>query len=331
VRVLGKEIPVTINDRFHLGSGTKAMTATLAGMLVDARKLRWSSTIGEVLGTDVQGINQKLAAVTLEQLLSHSGGIPSDNEEIAKLYTSPDAYDYNLHTQRLRILEAWRDHDPKTPSGSPFQYSNLGYIIAGTIIETAAGVPWEQLMYTRIYEPLGLRTAGLGAQATLGLYDAAVGHRVDEQGKVTPVPWGPAADNPIVVGPAGIAHMSILDFARWAAWNAGQGKRGPTLVKPETLAVIHQAHVASFQMENAKPGMPTSGAYALGWGILKFDWTAKPVLTHDGSNQMNFATILVDTDNDIAIVVTTNFPGDKAKSALLAVTEQLYKQYAPRR
>ena len=76
VRVLGKEIPVTINDRFHLGSGTKAMTATIAGMLVDARKLRWSSTIGEVLGTDVQGINQKLAAVTLEQLLSHSGGIP---------------------------------------------------------------------------------------------------------------------------------------------------------------------------------------------------------------------------------------------------------------
>lgn len=50
VRVLGMDIPVTQEDRFHLGSDGKAMTATLAGMLIDEGKLRWDSTIGEVLG-----------------------------------------------------------------------------------------------------------------------------------------------------------------------------------------------------------------------------------------------------------------------------------------
>src|SRR3954462_3481500 len=75
VRVYGTTIPVTIDDRFHLGSDTKAMTATLAGILGDVGKLRWTSTIGEVLGADVPGMNPKLAAVTLAQLLSHSSGI----------------------------------------------------------------------------------------------------------------------------------------------------------------------------------------------------------------------------------------------------------------
>lgn len=56
--VYGTNIRVTIDDRFHLGSDTKAMTATLAGILVDDGKLRWTSTIGEVLGADVPDMNQ---------------------------------------------------------------------------------------------------------------------------------------------------------------------------------------------------------------------------------------------------------------------------------
>ena len=47
VRVHGTSIPATIDDRFHLGSDTKAMTATLAGMLVEEGKLKWTSTIGD--------------------------------------------------------------------------------------------------------------------------------------------------------------------------------------------------------------------------------------------------------------------------------------------
>ena len=54
-RVHDRKIPVTLDDRFHLGSDTKAMTATIAGMLVDEGKLRWDSTVGEILGSDIPG------------------------------------------------------------------------------------------------------------------------------------------------------------------------------------------------------------------------------------------------------------------------------------
>jgi hypothetical protein len=59
------------------------------------------------------------------------------------------------------------------------------------------------------------------------------------------------------------------------------------------------------------------------------DWTPKPVITHNGSNSLNLALILLDTDADLGIVVTTNFPGQKADAALLEVGRQLYSQYGP--
>ena len=327
VRVLGRNIPVTQEDRFHLGSDGKAMTATLAGMMIDEGKLRWDSTIGEVLGPVIPGLKPKFAAITLEQLLSHTSGIPSDTDEMLKLYFNSDVFDYTLTAYRLRMISEWgTTHEPSAPSGSTFQYSNLGYAIVGAMIEQASGKPWEYLITTRIFEPLGLKSAGLGPQATFGKYDAAIGHGVDADGKITPRPWGPAADGPAVVGPAGIAHMNVADFATWAGWNAGEGKRGPALVKPETLKRLHQAHIKT-EIPKPKPGTPKSGSYALGWGLSKFDWTDKPVLTHNGSNSMNLAMILVDVDNDAGIVAVTNFPGDKADAALLEAAKELYGRY----
>jgi CubicO group peptidase (beta-lactamase class C family) len=173
-----------------------------------------------------------------------------------------------------------------------------------------------------------LKSAGLGPQATPGRLDAPVGHMISDDGKVvTPMPWGPAADVPEALGPAGSAHMSISDFATWAAWNAGGGKRGPALVKPETLATLHKARV-TMDIANPKPGTPKSGQYASGWGIMKMDWTPRPILTHNGSNSKNYATIFIDPAIDLAIVLTTNYPGETADKALLEMCKQLYRRYS---
>lgn len=327
VRVAGTTIPVTVDDRYHLGSDTKAMTATLAGMMVEEGKLSWNSTIGEVLGADLPKLRPKFAAITLRELLSHTSGIPTDNEEILKLYFSPDAYEHTLKDWRLHMIGAWGSkHDPSFPASGKFQYANLGYITVGAMIEKAAGKPWERLMYERIYEPLKLTTAGLGAQATFGLYDAPVGHRIEDDGKITPMAWGGSADLPGPVGPAGLAHMSIKDFATWAGWVAGGGKRGPPLVKPATLNVLETPAV-TMEIKNPKPGTPKSGSYAFGWGLSKFDWTEKPILTHNGSNGLNFASVAVDPDHDLAIVVTTNIGGAKPDEAALEVMKALYKEF----
>ncbi|WP_112324139.1 serine hydrolase domain-containing protein [Oceanibium sediminis] len=327
-RVLGQDLPVSIDDRFHLGSNTKSMTATLAGIMVDEGKLTWESRVGDILGDLLPGMRASLADATLEQLLSNSSGVPSDTDEIVDLYFSADAFDYNPTELRLNLIDRWKENEIAVPEGSPFQYSNLGYIIAGAMIEKVAERPWELLINERIFAPLELGTARLGAQATYGLIDAPVGHRIEQDGSATPMLWAASGDLPKVIGPAGNANMSILDYAKWAGWNAGQGARGPALVAPETLRHIQTAKVQTPERPYPPPGTPSTGGYALGWGIVTFAWSDGPVLTHNGSNSMNLARIVVDTERDLAVVVTTNFPGGRANAAAGEVMQNLYEAYA---
>lgn len=327
-RVTGRDVPVTLDDRFHLGSNTKSMTATLAGMMVDEGLLSWDSTLGDILGGTHPGMSDTLAGATLEQLLSHSSGVPSDTPEILDLYFDDAAFDDNPDALRSWLLDQWQHNEIAVPEGSPFQYSNLGYILAGMMIETASGVPWEQMMHERIFQPFGMTTAGLGAQATNGLIDAAVGHRITEDGGVAPMLWGNGADIPTIMGPAGNAHMSVQDYLLWAAWNASGGSSGPPLLSPSTLAYIQSAHVETPVRQNPPPGTPGTGSYGLGWGLVQFDWADRPLLTHNGSNGMNLARILLDTDRGLGIVVLTNFPGPDADAVAGAVLKRLYVEFA---
>jgi CubicO group peptidase (beta-lactamase class C family) len=68
----------TLDDRFHLGSDTKAMTATVVATLIEASRLDWSTTVGEVLGTSVQAMHPAWRPVRMDQLLTHRGGAPAD-------------------------------------------------------------------------------------------------------------------------------------------------------------------------------------------------------------------------------------------------------------
>src|SRR5215472_6439118 len=79
VRRSGTRIPVALDDRFHIGSDTKAMTALLAAMLVEGGKLGWTSTVAESFPELSGTMDAAVKPVTLEQLLSHTSGIPSDN------------------------------------------------------------------------------------------------------------------------------------------------------------------------------------------------------------------------------------------------------------
>ena len=78
VRTRGKRDKIAANDRFHLGSDTKAMTAMLCGILVDDGKLKWSQTLGETFPELKKSMHPQYQAVTLEQLLTNRGGAPGD-------------------------------------------------------------------------------------------------------------------------------------------------------------------------------------------------------------------------------------------------------------
>ena len=327
VRRSGAGTPVTINDRFHIGSDTKAFTALLAAMLVEEKRLAWHTTIAEVFPELSEKMNPDVARITIEQLLSHTSGIPGDNEEIFNMYREAMAQEGNLDEMRYWLTKEWVKRPLASPSGSQFAYSNMGYTIAGAMIERRAGKTWDELIVERIFIPLELKTAGLGQQASLGRIDAPVGHKIVD-GKIKTFLSGPNGDAPSLIGPAGIAHMSILDFARWASWNAGEGRHKPHLVKAETLRKLHTPIITMPAKKDAPPGTPPGGKYGLGWGELTVDWALQPLLYHGGSNGMNLAHVWIDTKKDFAMVLATNMGGKKAEEALRAIARKLYKQYA---
>ena len=72
VRKRGENSEVQLSDRRPLGSCTKSMTGTLAAVLVDAGKIQWTTTIGEVWPQATgDSIHPDLRDVTLDDLLSH--------------------------------------------------------------------------------------------------------------------------------------------------------------------------------------------------------------------------------------------------------------------
>lgn len=329
-RRAGADIPVTVSDRFHIGSDGKAMTALLAAMLVEAGKLRWETTVAEMFPELAGTVAQGVGGIRVDQLLSHTSGIPSDTEAHEKLqYQSFFQTELNLDELRYWIVKQLVAQPLQSEPGAHFAYANMGYLLAGAMIERVAGSTWEELVATRIFDPLGLSSAGFGPQARLGRVDAPLGHRPRPDGTLKPMLAGPNGDNPEVLGPAGTVHLSILDFAGWAAWNAGQGKRGPALVSPDTLRKLHTPVVDIPPRPDAKPGTPPPGRYGLGWGTVSLPFAPEPIIFHGGSNEMNLAYIMLQPKRDFAMVLATNVSGEKADGGLRALAQELYPRFAP--
>jgi CubicO group peptidase (beta-lactamase class C family) len=326
-RRTGSNIPVTVNDRIHIGSDTKAMTSLLAGMEVEKGTLHWDSTIGAIFPELSAAMNPDLRAVTLQQLLSHTSGLPSDNEAFDKLLVESFAQDgLNLDELRYWLLQQSSSQPLATKPGTKFAYSNLGYTIAGAILERVTKKTWEELVVERIFTPLQLHTAGFGPQASLGRIDAPLGHLVQKDGTLKPMLAGPNGDNPLILGPAGTVHLSILDFAAWAGWQANEGLRGPALVRPDTLRKLH-TQVIEVEAPNPPPGTPPKGGYALGWGIVTMAYSPEPFIVHTGSNLQNLALIMLQPSHRFGLVTATNVGGAKADAALRGVAENLYKRF----
>jgi CubicO group peptidase (beta-lactamase class C family) len=288
VRKRGSEVPVGLDDLWHLGSDTKAMTSTLIARLVERGQLRWDSTLAEIFPDLAPQMNPEFQKVTLLQLLSHRAGLP-ENLDLAA-YSGDD-----VQAVRLRAVREYLARKPEAKPGSSFAYSNLGDIVAGAIVEKVTGQPWERAITDEVFKPLQMNSAGFGGTGTPGQIDQPWPHTDDGQPTAEN---GPDMDNPPVMGPAGRVHCSIQDWARFVQ-DQLRGARGePALLKPETYPKLQTP--------------PFGDDYALGWIVAQRGWGGGTVLNHGGDNTMNFANVWVAPKKNFAILVCVNQSGDTA-------------------
>jgi len=301
VRKYGTDTPVTINDQFHLGSDTKAMTATMLATLVEEGKISWSTTLEQVFPDLTLGQQSKMdpayRKVTLEQLLAHRAGFTDESWPQGKTFRDMHELPGTPREQRAAYVAMVLSERHVNEPGSAYLYSNRSYAVAGAIAEKIANDSWENLMQKRIFQPLGMQSCGFGAMGTPGARDPK---KIDQpwQHKLLltfhrPIEPGPLADNPAVIGPAGTVHCSIVDWGKFITAHL-RGEKGQTgILKPETFKRLH---TPSF-----------GGNYAFGWLVLDRSWAGGgPALHHAGSNLQNYAIVWMAPTKDFAVLIMTN-------------------------
>jgi CubicO group peptidase (beta-lactamase class C family) len=288
------DAPVTRGDVFHVGSLTKSMTAVLAARFVEKGRLRWESTLGEVL--DGLPLHRQVRPVTLWQLLRHRSGLRRDIPD--GLYEELKLSDIPPLSQRCELARVMLAKPPEREPEATYVYSNAGYIFAGLMLETIAGQPWEELITRDLFSPLGLKSGGFGAPAKdPEKVDQPWGHRADG----TPVRPGPQADNVPAIGPAGTVHLSLPDLARYAQWHLREAAPRLELVTAASLARLHGA------------ALPDD--YYGGWNRAARPWAGGQAITHTGTNTMFFTVVWLAPARDFGVLAACNQGGEAAEKA----------------
>lgn len=279
VRKQGADVPVTNSDKYHIGSCTKAMTAALAAMYIDDGLLEWNSTILDIFSEMSSSIHEDYQEVTLYELLTHTSGLAANSINIWNYQ------DLGIIERRFKIITEVLGQPAPNPKGV-FLYSNIGYTIAGTMLEKLTDKSWETLMKERIFDPLQMSTAGFGPPGIIGKINQPWGHiKSNPSDNGNPV----QSDNPEAMGPAGTVHCNIADWGKFVSFQFLQNDTS-------LLSQVQRDKLLQVNKEN----------YAPGWIIVDRPWANGKAYTHAGSNTMNYALVWVAPAIDRAYLVCTN-------------------------
>jgi D-alanyl-D-alanine carboxypeptidase len=290
VRKAGTDIPVSVNDLWHLGSDTKAMTAMLVGTFVAEKKFSWKAKVISFFPEIAEQVPAKIQSITIGQVLSHEAGLAAADDSRFMTRFSPSG---TLIQQRLKVAHLAL-LSPEFQPGT-FHYSNYDYVVIAAILEQISGKSWEDLIRERIFRHLGMINTGFGGTGTIGQVDEPWPHF--ESGQPTPIN-GPTMDLPEVWRSAGGVHCTMSDWSKFLI----DQLRGDSGMKALLPRDIYRA------MQTAAPHSESG----YGWGVtFSQPWAEGKVLEHEGSNGMNYCLCLLAPAKRFGVLVCINQGGDK--------------------
>ena len=298
--------PMRTDALFWIASQSKAMTATALMMLVDEGKVNVDDPVEKYLPEfkgqwlkaeqDSEHILLKRPAhpITVKNVLTHTSGLP---------FTSPletptlDLLPLAARVKSYAMLPLEFDPDSK------YAYSNAGINTAGRIIEVVSGMPYEQFMDQRLFEPLGMKDttfwpSSKQVRRLAKSYKANAAKTGLEETTVTQLRY-PLTDRTRQPMPAGGLFSTASDVARYCQMilNGGvlDGKR-------------YLSEAAVKQMTSKQTSDAVDTKYGFGWSVGDGEFG------HGGAYATNMT---IDTQHGLVfiwMVQHADFPGDGAKS-----------------
>ena len=304
-RYSGSARRVEPDDLWHIGSNTKAMTATLYARLVEKGQASWGATLEEVFPDLV--LHESWRGITLEELMSHTGGLTDRGVLSVWNLIRSELDERPLPVQRLDVAKRAFSVPRRSERGN-YVYANANYVVVGAAIEERTAGSWESAIRSELFEPLGMQSVGFGAPSG----DQPLGHKrslLPWRG-LRPVKPGPAADNPPFMRPAGGIHTTLEDYSKFLRLFLANGASLLSLESIERLATP----------ASKEP------AYALGWLVEDLPSAGGRALVHDGSNTMWYATAIVGLESGLAVVAACNEGSTRGADAVHSLARELLQQ-----
>ncbi|MFE7636794.1 serine hydrolase domain-containing protein [Kitasatospora sp. NPDC057518] len=216
--------PAAPRDRYRIGSSTKTFVATVVLQLVAEQRI----SLDDPVEKHLPGVLRNGAAISIRQLLNHTGGLYNYTSDPAFSYDDDASFQTWLSTDRWKsrtmaeLVAVAESHPPYFPPGQDWYYSNTDYILLGMLIERTTDRSWQQEVERRIIRPLGLH------ETTMPENDPTVPGRHTRAYASTP--GGPVditQFNPTIAGPSGAGISTTADLATFLSALLGGRLLGP--------------------------------------------------------------------------------------------------------
>ncbi|HBL27047.1 MAG TPA: serine hydrolase [Acidobacteria bacterium] len=308
VRDREKNLPVTAETLFAIGSSSKAFTTAALGMLVDEGKIEWDKPVRTWLPDFKLHDPFATERMTPRDLSSHRSGLPRH-----------DLMWYGTSATRAELFSRLGDLEPSADFRTKWQYQNLMFLTAGYLVEKVAGKTWEDFIRERLFTPLGMTASNLSIAEMEKVENRSLGYQEkdeEEGGALEVMPYRPID----AIGPAGSINSNVVDMAKWVQFQLGDGTwEGKTLLNRATLDELHRpvivldgGGIVSLLADEELPWV----MYALGWFVQPY---RGHLVVHHGGNIDGFSAFVTMLPKENAgLVILTNKNGTVAPLVLAA-------------
>lgn len=277
-RNIEKNLPVTANTLFAIGSTTKAFTGVLLAGLYDQGKLSFDAPVQSYL-LDFHVADEAASKLyTLRDLVGHYTGVGRN-----------DIAWYHRGLTRANILNLVQYLPLSAEPRTTFIYNNWMWTVSGVVAEALYGETWEQLVHDKIFAPLGMSSTNTSLDETLHSGDYSLAYSADGSG-ARAIPFLDIKE----MNPAGGIYSNLNDMAKWMQFHLRKGMAGGQRLLSENALE-----------ETYKPysKISASANYAMGWALLKFK--DQSLLTHDGGVDGFTSNVSFMPDKKLGVIILT--------------------------
>jgi len=316
-----QQLPVNDATIFPCASLTKAVVSAAVGLCVEDGKFSWDTPVKDIL-PDFRTRSEILHHhMTPVDCLSHRAGMQSSNYWLGSMN--------NVLISKRNSMNFINDLKQVKPFRNEYLYNNLGYEVAAHILEKTTEEPWERIVHSRIYQPLGMTRTGTHAYFDTGDNVAKAYAALDDATVVEVVPMLSGDDT--VGGPGSAMRSCIRDlvqlYTAFLEAGAHQFENRVTSTPNSPLKQVPFLFSAKIAMNQISLH---ETSYALGWarvqtpgpmgaiGLNPDLLSPKPapeiarghpselILYHQGSMPGNLAAVNLVPSRKGAVIVLTN-------------------------